>query len=77
MSYQQKNLESIDKWCQEGWQWGIPISHDTYLDAINGKWKVYLTPEKTVPHEWLGDLKGKKSWVWLVVAVNKSPFSQL
>lgn len=60
MDYQKKNAEVIDAWCTEGWQWGQPISHDVYEKALNGEWGVYLTPTKLVPHEWLGDLKGKK-----------------
>ena len=60
MSYQDKNAETIDRWIQEGWEWGIPITHEEYLNAKAGKWQVLLTPTKPVPHEWFGDLKGKK-----------------
>ena len=44
----------------EGWEWGKPISHETYLAAREGRWDVLLTPTKPVPHDWFGDLKGKK-----------------
>ena len=57
MNYQEINSKTIDKWCEEGWQWGIPISHEEYLRALEGEWKVYLTPTKVVPHEWFGDMK--------------------
>jgi len=60
MNYQDINAETIDRWIEEGWEWGKPISHETYEKAINGDWDVYLTPTKPVPHEWLGELKGKK-----------------
>ena len=60
MKYQDINSKMIDKWCQEGWEWGQPIPHNTYIDALNGKWDVYLTPTKIVPHSWFGDLKEKK-----------------
>lgn len=60
MSYQDKNAETIDRWIEEGWEWGIPISHETYLEALNGKWDVVLTPTKSVPHDWFGELRGKR-----------------
>lgn len=59
-NYQDINAETIDRWIEEGWTWGMPISHETFLNAKNGKWDVQLTPTKTVPHEWFPDLKGKK-----------------
>lgn len=60
MEYQQFNENIISKWCRDGWQWGKPISHETYEKALNGEWDVYLTPTKVVPHAWLGELAGKK-----------------
>lgn len=60
MNYQDKNAETIDRWIEEGWEWGIPISHEKYLDALNGKWDVVLTPIKSVPHDWFGELRGKR-----------------
>ena len=60
MNYQDINAATIDRWIEEGWEWGRPISHETYADALKGKWDVVLTPTKPVPHEWFGDLKGKK-----------------
>lgn len=60
MDYQKINAEVIDTWCLDGWQWGQPISHEIYEKALKGQWGVYLTPTKMVPHEWFGDLDGKK-----------------
>lgn len=60
MDYQKKNAETIDRWVREGWEWGIPIDHATFAAAKAGNWKVHLTPVKPVPHEWFGNLKGKK-----------------
>ena len=59
-SYTDINAETIDRWVAEGWEWGKPISHETYVNALNGVWDVLLTPTKPVPHEWFGELKGKK-----------------
>lgn len=60
MAYQDVNADTIDRWVREGWEWGRPISHGTYASALAGEWDVLLTPTKPVPHEWLGDLKGKR-----------------
>ena len=60
MNYQDINAATIDRWIQEGWEWGIPIDHATYEKALAGEWNVLLTPTKFVPHEWFGELKGKK-----------------
>ena len=60
MNYQDINAQTIDRWIDEGWEWGIPISHETYLKALTGEWDVLLTPTKFVPHDWFGELKGKR-----------------
>lgn len=58
--YQKINQETIDRWVEEGWEWGIPISHEDYVRAQEGKWEMLLTPTVPVPHDWFGDLAGKK-----------------
>ena len=60
MRYQDINAGTIDNWCQYGWEWGVPITHEQYLQALRGEWKVYLTPTRAVPHDWFGEMKGKK-----------------
>ena len=60
MEYTKKNAETIDRWVEEGWRWGIPITHEEYLEALSGKLDVLLTPTKNVPGEWFGDLRGKR-----------------
>ncbi len=52
MKYQEINSNTIDKWVEEGWQWGIPITSDEYNEAKKGNWGVYLTPTKTMPKQW-------------------------
>lgn len=59
MDYQRLNAEIISSWCREGWEWGQPVSHEVFAQAQQGRWGVYLTPTKIVPHAWFGDLKGK------------------
>ena len=60
MAYQDINAQTIDRWIREGWEWGQPISHETYERALRGEWEVFLTPTKPVPHRWFGELRGKK-----------------
>lgn len=58
MRYTDVNAETIDRWVEEGWEWGIPIGHETYVRAQQGDWDVLLTPTKPVPHSWFLPLKG-------------------
>ncbi|MCL2513781.1 MAG: class I SAM-dependent methyltransferase [Oscillospiraceae bacterium] len=51
-NYTELNSKTIDKWVEDGWEWGIPISREAFADAKNGKWDVILTPIRPVPHEW-------------------------
>ena len=60
MDYQDVNALTIDRWVEEGWEWGKPVNHEVFEKAINGDWDVMLTPTKPVPHEWFGEIKGKK-----------------
>lgn len=59
-SYQDINAATIDRWISEGWAWGVPIDHETFLRAKDGDWSVRLTPTKPVPRAWFGDLNGKR-----------------
>lgn len=60
MNYQDINAEAVDRWAENGWEWGQPIGHEEYAAALRDNWNVKLTPVKWVPHEWFGELKGKK-----------------
>ena len=57
--YQDINAATIDRWIEEGWEWGRPIGHDEYLRARAGDVRIKLTPTKYVPASWLGELSGK------------------
>jgi len=41
-------------------RWCLPVSPEEIRAARNGNWNVILTPNKNVPPEWFGNLKGKK-----------------
>ncbi|NLX83588.1 MAG: class I SAM-dependent methyltransferase [Clostridiales bacterium] len=58
--YTAYNAQAIDRWVQEGWEWGRPITREAYARAKAGDWQVVLTPNIPVPRAWFGDLKGKR-----------------
>lgn len=58
--YQEVNSKMFDKWVEEGWEWGKPISKEVYLEAKKGNFEMLLTPTKVVPKSWFPNLKGKK-----------------
>ena len=58
--YQDINAATIDRWVDEGWEWGRPLSHESFERAKRGDWDVLLTPTKAVPHAWFGELRGKR-----------------
>jgi SAM-dependent methyltransferase len=60
MDYQKINAKTIDRWVDEGWIWGKPISHEAFMQAKEGVWDVLLTPTKWVPKAWFPKLKGLK-----------------
>lgn len=55
--YTEVNSKIFDKWVEEGWEWGQPISHEIFEKAKNGEWFVVLTPTKPVPKEWFVEMK--------------------
>ena len=58
-SYQDINAQTIDRWVSEGWEWGMPVDHETFVRAERGTWDVQLTPTKLVPKAWFGELSNK------------------
>jgi SAM-dependent methyltransferase len=59
-NYTEINSQTIDRWVEKGWEWGIPITSEEYGKVKNGEWHILLTPQKNVPKEWFPDLKDKK-----------------
>jgi len=51
-NYTEINSKAIDKWVEDDWEWGKPVSPEAFAEAKNSKWDVVLTPQKPVPHEW-------------------------
>ena len=37
MNYTEINSNTIDRWVEEGWEWGKPVDHETYEKAKAGE----------------------------------------
>lgn len=38
--YTEENAKTIDQWVDDGWIWGMPISHEVYERAMKGDWDI-------------------------------------
>ena len=59
MDYTKKNIEVIEGWIDEGWEWSVPISKEKFEAAKKGEWDILLTPSRPIPHHWLLPIQGK------------------
>ena len=50
-NYTDLNSKIIDRWIDEGTEWGIPFSHEDFVNAQNGNWEVGLAFDD-VPKDW-------------------------
>lgn len=53
------NRDAWNKQSQSGSRWSVPIDSETIRLAKEGQWSVILTPNKSVPRNWFGELDGK------------------
>ncbi len=60
LDYTAINAETIDRWVEEGWEWGIPISHADFERAKRDDWHILLTPTKPAPRAWFPPLEGAR-----------------
>ncbi|MDR0640970.1 MAG: class I SAM-dependent methyltransferase [Treponema sp.] len=58
--YTDINSRTIDGWVKDGWEWGIPVSAETFQRAKEGDWEIFLTPTKPVPRDWFPPLRGRR-----------------
>lgn len=56
--YQDVNARVIDSWVNDGWEWGTPIDHETFVRATQGDWSLLLTPTIPIPASWWPPLRG-------------------
>jgi len=60
-TYTDINSQLFDKWIENGWEWGRPVSHELFEKAKNeDDWFVVLTPTRPVPREWFCPFKGAR-----------------
>ncbi len=60
MNIANHNRKAWNKLAKDGIRWSTPVSSKEIQAAKDGNWKVILTPNKSVPPEWFGDINGKK-----------------
>ena len=53
------NAVAWDVQCDKQGEWSRPVTPELVAKARRGDWQVILTPNKTVPREWFGDLNGR------------------
>lgn len=54
------NREAWNRESRKGSEWCTPVGVEVIAAARNGSWSVVLTPNRPVPSEWLGDVRGKR-----------------
>ncbi len=59
MDPKQFNRTGWDAWANADGRWSVPVDEDVIARARKDDWDVLLTPSKTVPREWFGDIAGK------------------
>lgn len=59
MNISEYNSTAWDKEVEKGISWSIPVTSAEIDEARRGNWGIVLTPKKTVPREWFGEVKGK------------------
>ena len=59
MNVQEYNSVAWDKQVESGISWSIPVSSEIIEKARRDDWEIILTPQRSVPREWFGNVKGK------------------
>lgn len=59
MDLAEHNRQAWNKESSEGGEWSIPVSSEQIEQARNDQWSIILTPLKSVPREWFGELQNK------------------
>ena len=59
-NYTEINAQTIDRWVEDGWEWGVPVSPQDCAKARQGEWDVLLTPLRPVPKEWFPPMAGAR-----------------
>ena len=60
MDIVEHNRAAWNRECREGGRWSIPVDAAAVARARAGDCRVVLTPDRIVPPDWLGDLRGRQ-----------------
>lgn len=58
MDIRNYNRSAWNKLVAKGDQWTVPVTSEQIGQARNGNWEILLTPSKSVPRDWFGNLTG-------------------
>lgn len=58
MNIYEYNSGAWDSEVRRGNRWSVPVGPEEIQAARLGKWKLVLTPQKSVPEDWFPELKG-------------------
>lgn len=59
MDVTQHNRASWNEAVKKGNRWSIPVTPEEIARARRGDWRVILTPNKAVPADWFGEVRGR------------------
>ncbi len=59
MNILEHNSTAWNKLAEKNIEWSVPVSSEEIERARKGDWKIILTPIKSVPCQWFGDVRGK------------------
>lgn len=59
-NYTEINAKTIDRWVDEGWTWGKPLTEAECAAVGCGQWDVLLTPTRPVPKDWFLPFEGAR-----------------
>lgn len=54
------NQAAWDRESRQGGPWTTPVGPDVIEEARNGRWALRLTPNRPVPREWFGEVRGRR-----------------
>ncbi len=60
MNVPNHNRAAWDRQVARGNKWTVPVSSEIITSAREGQWSVVLTPQKPVPREWFGEIRGAR-----------------
>jgi SAM-dependent methyltransferase len=59
MNIEEYNSRAWDDEVEKGISWSIPVTSEAIEKARRGEWEIVLTPQKSVPREWFGEIAGR------------------